>query len=219
MFDRARNWLEDFLPFLQAAQNRKAFFNRIVSIFPASSSEYKDIERAYNVAKDAFRGDEREDGDRYFEHLRAVALILIEELRIADRDLIIAALLHDIVEDKDSWTIERVRDEFGVHVAEIVDWVTKPPVSPQFLSREERDEAYNRRMASAPREPIIVKLADRLHNTVTLLSCSLEKRLRKIEETRRWYLPLAIQEIILVDKLEWAIERIEKSLEEETPST
>ena len=78
---------------LRQAENREKFFKRIASFLAPSDPRYQLIEKAYKYAKNAFRGRERKDGGRYFEHLRAVALILIDYFRIRDHVLIVAALL------------------------------------------------------------------------------------------------------------------------------
>jgi (p)ppGpp synthase/HD superfamily hydrolase len=197
------------MPFLAAAENRESFFKRITLFYPRSDHRYIEIKRAYNSAKDAFRGIEREGGERYFEHVRAVALILIDYLRVKDYRLIVAALLHDIVEDIPSWTIERVRQEFGEYVAYLVDYLTKPPVA-EYGSKEERDHAYHFRFRSAPREFFLIKLPDRFHNVITLGYCTPEKRKRKIEETRNYYLGYAEEHLILYHEMLEALEEVEK---------
>ncbi|MFH1366434.1 MAG: HD domain-containing protein [Patescibacteria group bacterium] len=192
------------MTFLSAAENRESFFKRISLFLVPSDPRYQAIKRAYNCAKDAFRDIYREDGDRYFEHLRAVALILIVYLRVKDHCLIVAALLHDIVEDIPSWTIERVRDEFGDKVAFYVDLMTKPDIK-DFSSKEEVDKVYHTRFSFAPREFFLLKLSDRLHNLITLWACTPEKRARKIEETITYYLPYAEKHFILLHELEEAL--------------
>lgn len=194
---------------IQQAENRETFFRRIASFFAPMDPKYKAIEKAYDYAKDAFRDIERKDGDRYFEHLRAVAIILIDYLRIRDHDAIIAALLHDIVEDISSWTIERVRAEFGDRVALLVDYASKPSVK-EYPSKKERVKVYRNRFENAPREFFFIKLSDRLHNLLTMWSLSSEKRNSKIEETRRYYLPYAEKHCILIHEIEAAIEELEK---------
>lgn len=204
---RKRNFLSRF-PFLKAAENRDSFFKRIEMLFPKSDYRYIQIERAYNTAKDAFRGIKREGGDRYFEHIRAVALIIIDYLRVSDFEIIIAAILHDIVEDIPSWTIERVRLEFGDRVALLVDYMTKPSKE-RFGSKEEVNRIYHNRFRVAPRDFFIIKLADRLHNLLTLDDCPKEKQERKIEETKIYYLPYAEQNIILFHEINEAIQILE----------
>lgn len=194
--------------FLSAAENRELFFKRIALFFPKSDFRYQTIERAYNCAKDAFRGKFRDDGEtRYFEHLRAVALIIIDYLRVKDYELIIAALLHDIVEDIPSWTIARVRAEFGDRVALLVDWLSKPPLA-QFRSKSERDRVYHLRFRNAPRDFFKIKLSDRWHNILTLSSCTPDKVDRKVEETRAYYLPYAEEQCVLIHELESALQKL-----------
>ncbi len=168
------------------------------------------IEKAYNFAKDGFRGKTRESGERYFEHIRAVALIQIDYLRIKDFELIITALLHDIVEDVPSWTIERVETEFGSRVALLVEYLTKPPKTGIF-AKEQCEQIYHGRFRSAPRDFFLVKLPDRLHNLITLWSCPKEKIKRKIEETKLYYLLYAEKELILLHELEEAIFNLEQN--------
>lgn len=204
------------MAFLSAAENRDMFFQRIKRFLPVLDPRYQLIEKAYNASKDAFRGKQRESGERYFEHLRGVALILIEHLRIKDHILIATALLHDIVEDSEYWTIERVQIEFGDEIALLVEWLTKPPKD-SFATKEERDAMYHGRFQFAPRKFFLVKLADRLHNLLTLEVCSPEKQERKICETEHYYLPYAERELILLHELEDAIKRIKQKPEGETP--
>jgi guanosine-3',5'-bis(diphosphate) 3'-pyrophosphohydrolase len=197
--------------FLDLAKNREAFFNIIAAFYPRSDWRYKLIEKAYNDAKDAFRGKEREDGERYFEHIRAVTLILIMYLRRTEYKLIVAALLHDIVEDCPQWTIERVEREYGLEIAVLVDFLTKPDMS-GFKTKEERNHVYHFRFQHAPRDFFFIKLADRLHNTLTLGTCLKEKQLRKIAETKEHYLPHAERQFILFHEINEAVSLIEQAV-------
>lgn len=200
------------MTFLSAAENRKSFFRRVALYYPTLDPRYNLIEKAYQDAKDAFRGKFRDDGEtRYFEHIRAVALILLDYLRIRDHELIIAALLHDIVEDNESWTIERVRLEYGEHIALLVEYLTKPSRE-DFPGVGEVERAYHSRFESAPREFFLIKLADRFHNVYTIWTWSEEKRRRKIEETRRYYMPHAERHLILFHELEEELEKVEQGL-------
>lgn len=183
--------LRKVLKILKAAENRETFFRRILMFYPASDSRYKLIEKAYNDAKDAFRKKKRDSGERYFEHLRAVTLIVMDYLMISDYIIICAALLHDIVEDCPEWTYERVRKEYGEDIAYWVDWMTKP---------------YFKKLQNAPRIFFIIKLADRLHNMITIWSCAPEKIQRKIIETEQLYLPYAAKKMILYHELLEAVE-------------
>lgn len=195
---------------LAGAKNRAMFFSIIATFFPELDPRYQAILRAYNAAKDAFRNKPpREDGKRYFEHLRAVALILILYLRVRDYELIIAALLHDIVEDCPEWSLARVRAEFGDRVALLLDWLSKRPVSELGGSKEKRDAFYHGRFHFAPREFFLIKLCDRLHNLLELWACPIEKQIRKIAETRAYYLPYAEEHQILIHELEAAMAELE----------
>lgn len=194
------------MSFLKAAENRESFFRRIAQLYPTLDPRYRLIEKAYNDAKDAFRGIFREDGEtRYFEHIRSVVLILVDYLRVSDHEVIIAGLLHDIVEDKPEWTIERVKKEYGERVALLVEYLSKPAKS-EYPNPEEREHVYHSRFEFAPREFFLIKLADRYHNVSTLWSCTKAKRIRKVEETRRYYLPFAEKHQILIHELEEALE-------------
>lgn len=179
-------------------ESRTTFFSRIARLYPETDPRYKLIEKAYSTAKDAFREVKRESGERYFEHLRAVTIILIDILRIKDYRMICAGILHDIVEDIPSWTVARIALEFDEDIAGMVDWLTKV------------DDHYHCRLARAPRRVKIIKLADRFHNLTTMWACSKEKIKRKVEETKRWYLPIAEDEIILIHEIERAIAKLEK---------
>jgi (p)ppGpp synthase/HD superfamily hydrolase len=191
---------------LAGAHDKRTFFKIIASLYPTLDWRYKLIEKAYKDAKDAFRQEKREDGQRYFEHLRAVALIVILYLRSHDYRLIVAALLHDIVEDIPSWPIARVKLEYGEEIALLVEWMTKP--KEDFPEKEECHSVYHGRFIHAPRDFFLLKMADRLHNLLTMWVCTPEKRARKIEETRRFYLPFAAQHFILIHELEAAIDEL-----------
>lgn len=198
----------DRFAFLTAAENRESFFRRISVYYPPLDPRYKAIEKAYNYAKDAFRGKTREGGDRYFEHIRAVDLILIEYLRVKDYRLIIAALTHDSPEDIPSWTIQRVEQEFGEYVAMLVQYLTKPSKD-EYATKEERENVYHSRFRFAPREFFLIKLADRLHNILTLGACSKEKQARKVLETKLHYMPYAEEHFILYHELNEALATLE----------
>lgn len=198
------------------SENRETFFARVEKIFPTLDPRYKDIRRAYDDAKDAFREKWREDGKRYFEHLRGVTLILMTHLRVKNHLLIIAALLHDIVEDCPEWPLQRVRAEYGDEVALLVEWLTKPPKA-GGCSKEECSCIYHERFRFAPREFFLIKLSDRLHNLMSMWACDAEKKRRKIEETRSHYLFWAEEHCILIHELEEAVRHVEKMLKQDTP--
>ena len=151
------------------------------------------LAEAFAFAK-ACHGDQlRPTGDPYQRHRLEAVEVLVEEAGITDRDLLVAALLHDVVEDT-ACTLDRVRDRFGPHVAVLVDWVTKtdPPEGGGEEGKEAARLAYLRRLGGAPREAVLVKLADRLSNVQRLdRHPRPEKRRSYYRETVEWILPLA----------------------------
>lgn len=196
---------------LTPAENRESFFKRISEFFPSLDPRYIAIERAYNIVKEAFREDKRDDGVRYFEHLRAVALIVLY-MRVVDFEIIIAALLHDLFEDHpEKWPIERIRKEFGDRVALLVQYCSKPQLEECGGSKDEQDRIYHRRFTQAMRDFFLIKLADRLHNVLTLGTCKLEKRVRKVAETWQHYMPHAEKHFILYYELKEALELVKLS--------
>ena len=152
-----------------------------------SPRELDFIMLAYRLSKYGHRDQIRDSGERYFEHPKAVALILIDELQIYDAEMIIAALWHDLKEDK-PWMLEWKDIEliFGARVRELVHMLTKEPES----STKEKVE-YLERIAVAGEDVRFIKLADRLHNVRTLSSCPSKKQARYLKETREFFIPLA----------------------------
>jgi GTP pyrophosphokinase len=195
--------------FLQTNKNRATFFGAVGQFYPIGSEQYLLIENAYNCAKNAFRSIRREGGDRYFEHLRATALIVLVHMRVRDADVIAAALLHDIIEDVPGWSQEKLALNFNRRVAEYVWYVTKTPESVFGGDKERRNRVYHQNLRKAPRPALIIKMADRLHNLLTLWDTSCEKQRRKIEETQDFYLPIAEEQILLVHELEDILERLQ----------
>lgn len=203
--------LEKVKLLLSAKNDRSSFFAVVGRYFPQGSADFQLIERAYNTAKDAFRETKREGGERYFEHLRAVALILMVYLRVRDPNVIAAGLLHDIVEDIDGWNEQRLALGFNHEIAMLVWWVSKPPASKFNEDKEARNRAYHQNLRHAPRDSILIKLADRLHNLLTQWASTNEKQKRKVTETQDFYLPIAEGQIILIHEIEAAIGELEAS--------
>lgn len=194
-----------------AEESKKVFFKKVSSFLPRWDPRYKQIEKAYDYAESALEGKFREGGERSFSHSRATALVLITCLGVRDHRLIITALLHDIVEDCSEWTIGLVERKFGKYVATLIGYLTKPPKA-KFVSKEFCDRAYRLQSRFAPRDFFLVKLADRLHNILTLGSCSREKQMRQIRETYLHYLPYAKKHRILLKELEEALIQAEAKL-------
>ncbi|MHB2227719.1 RelA/SpoT family protein [Calditrichota bacterium LG24] len=145
---------------------------------------------AYRVALEAHARQRRQSGEPYFEHCLQVARILVE-LHM-DAPTIIAALLHDTVEDT-YITLKYIEEHFGERIAWLVDGVTKIG-GLRFQSKEMRQAETFRKMLLSMVDDIrviIIKFADRLHNMRTLDSVPDAKKERIAIETRDVYAPLA----------------------------
>ena len=165
-------------------------YEKVIANFP--EKEVEQIKSAYNIAKKAHEGQKRFSGQPYIIHPVAVASILVD--LCMDSQSIIAALLHDTVEDT-SMTLEDIEEKFGSDVASIVDGVTKLGKVPLANQKKEEVQAENiRKMLLAMSEDIrvmIIKLADRLHNMRTLEFMRPQKRRDKALETLEIYAPIA----------------------------
>lgn len=148
------------------------------------------IRKAFKFAVNAHKDVRRRSGEPYIYHPVAVATIVVEEIGLGTTS-IVAALLHDVVEDTD-YTLQDIEERFGPKVARIIDGLTKIT---ETTSKSESIQAENfRKMLLTISEDIrvvLVKLADRLHNMRTLSSMSLDKQLKIKSETEYIYAPLA----------------------------
>ncbi len=156
----------------------------------ADRLDLEQIDRALRFSASAHRGQKRVSGEDFIQHSIAVAKTLVEQL--LDTTSIVAALLHDVVEDSDIRT-EDVAREFGAEVAAIVDGLTKISSLTFRSTAEQQVENYRKLLLSIAKDArvIIIKLADRLHNMRTLDPMPPEKQLRIATETREIYAPLA----------------------------
>ena len=148
------------------------------------------LNKAYVYAMKAHGSQKRASGDPFFSHPLEVAGILTE-LRLDDAT-IIAALLHDTVEDTDT-SLEDIRQRFGEDVSKIVEGVTKIERLDLVSKRVEQAENLRRLIIAVSEDfrVLLVKLADRLHNMRTLEFMPEAKRARIAEETLDIYAPLA----------------------------
>ena len=148
------------------------------------------IVRAYEVADHAHDGQLRRSGEPYITHPLAVATI-VATLGL-DETTIVAALLHDSVEDT-GMTLEDVSREFGPEVALLVDGVTKLDRI-HFDNKADQQSAAIRKMILAMAEDLrvlVIKLADRLHNMRTIAALPSDKQEKTATETMEVYAPLA----------------------------
>lgn len=171
------------------------------------------IRYAYYIAERAHAGQARQSGEAYILHPLAVARILVD-LRLDD-DTIVAALLHDVIEDCPDVTAEFVGKTFGEDVRMLVEGVTKLKFRPQAeMSARQLAAAETTRAAETLRKMLlamakdfrvmVIKLADRLHNMQTLDALRDEKRTRIARETLDIYAPLAAR--LGIWQLKWHLE-------------
>ena len=167
--------------------------------YPAAKAE--DIERAFLAASNAHEGQLRKSGDAYITHPVAVAQILAE-LGL-NSETIIAALLHDTVEDT-SYSLKQIKAEFGDEVAALVDGVTK--LDKLIYGPTAEAETVRKMVVAMSRDirVLVIKLADRLHNARTWKYVSLENAERKARETLDIYAPLAHR--LGMNAIKWELE-------------
>ena len=175
----------------------------LLSIIDANKKERAEIERAYETAEKAHLGQNRKSGEEYISHPVAVAQILAE-LGMGS-STIIAALLHDTVEDT-SYSIEQLRIDFGDEVADLVDGVTKLD---RVTYGPDAEAETVRKMVVAMSKDIrvlVIKLADRLHNARTWEFLTPETAIRKARETLDIYAPLSHR--LGMSTIKWELEDI-----------
>lgn len=155
-------------------------------------TEPEDMQRindAFELAREAHKTQFRKSGEPYILHPIAVARIVAEELELGANP-IIAAFLHDVVEDTD-YTIEDIRNRFGDDVAFLVGVVTKK--KKDRYERSKQVDNYQQILESVQFDirALLIKLADRLHNMRTLDSMRPDKQMKIAGETDYFYAPLA----------------------------
>ena len=170
------------------------------------------IQRAYQFARNAHNGQTRKSGEAYISHPVAVAQILID-LKMIDAESVAAALLHDVVEDVKTITLDDIERGFGPGVARLVDGVTKIEHLPTDTSAMKGGKAGNREAETLRKtflamyndfRVIIIKLADRLHNMRTLGYLSPDRQQRMARETQEIFAPLANR--LGIWQLKWELE-------------
>jgi GTP diphosphokinase / guanosine-3',5'-bis(diphosphate) 3'-diphosphatase len=146
------------------------------------------LQRAYDVAEDKHVRQERKSGDPYITHPLAVSTILAE--MGMDTTTLVAALLHDTVEDTD-YSLTCLSEDFGEVVAHLVDGVTK--LDKVKLGDAAEAETIRKMVIAMARDPrvLVIKLADRLHNMRTMRFLPPEQQARKARETLEVFAPLA----------------------------
>jgi GTP pyrophosphokinase len=159
------------------------------------------LQRGYDLAEERHRGQLRKSGDPYITHPLAVATILAD--LGMDTTTLVAALLHDTVEDT-GLTIENLSGQFGAEVAHLVDGVTK--LDKVKFGDAAEAETIRKMIVAMARDPrvLVIKLADRLHNMRTLRFLPPAKQERKARETLEVLAPLAHR--LGMNTVKWELE-------------
>ena len=155
-----------------------------------SEKDWNIIKKAFFLAKEAHKGVRRKSGEPYIIHPIAVAKIVIEEIGLGVKS-VVAALLHDVVEDT-AYTVEEIGLMFGPKIATMVDGLTK--MAGVFNTETSQQAEYFRKVLltlSDDVRVILIKIADRLHNMRTLGSMPPDKQIKITSETIYLFAPLA----------------------------
>lgn len=159
------------------------------------------LQRAFAVADRQHEGQKRKSGDPYITHPVAVTTILAELGMTGP--VLVAALLHDTVEDTD-YTLEQLAQEFGEEVAQLVDGVTK--LEKVQYGEHAQAETVRKMIVAMARDirVLLIKLADRLHNARTWRFVSQESSAKKARETLEIFAPLAHR--LGLNTIKWELE-------------
>ena len=155
------------------------------------------IEAAYTLACRAHEGQLRKHGGPYLVHPLRVAVLLIEEFGVSNKESVATALLHDVLEDApDRVSAHDIESMCGDAVLQMVLWLTSP-TEQEIPDKSERNRVKAEKVNLAPREVWLIKLADRTDNLRDALNLGGEFgrcfRQRYCDETERYYLPMLRQ--------------------------
>ncbi|AKA33963.1 RelA/SpoT family protein [Flagellimonas lutaonensis] len=162
-----------------------------ISYQTLSKEDKKLIRSAFDVAVDAHKDQRRKSGEAYIFHPIAVAKIVASEIGL-DAVSIASALLHDVVEDT-AYTLDDIERMFGETVARIVDGLTKIAHLKKDKDISQQAENFRKMLLTLHDDVrvIIIKIADRYHNMLTLDAMSEDKQVKMASETLYIYAPLA----------------------------
>jgi guanosine-3',5'-bis(diphosphate) 3'-pyrophosphohydrolase len=192
----------------RSATNDELYADKLNELLAACRKNLRSLDealviRAFRLCYEAHKNDRRASGEPYFIHPFEVSLIVAQEIPLDDIS-IVAALLHDVVEDT-AYQLDEIREEFGPEVAEIVDGATK--ITDIFKSREiTQAESYRKLLLSMVGDVrvMLVKFADRLHNMRTIDYLPPERQFRMAKETLDIYAPFANR--FGLGKIKWEME-------------
>ncbi|HPB53425.1 MAG TPA: HD domain-containing protein, partial [Saprospiraceae bacterium] len=169
---------------------QRSYRNLLKSIQSNLSKEDKDmIRQAYEIAVQAHSKQRRKSGEPYILHPIEVVRICAEEIGLGPT-AVVAALLHDVVEDTDV-TLEEIKKQFGDKIAKLVDGLTK--LDSSYNAENPQAENFRKVLSTLNSDVrvVLIKMADRLHNMRTLGSMKRDKQLKIASETSYIYAPLA----------------------------
>ena len=156
-------------------------------LLPAATCDA--VAKAVEFAIRYHGGQRRPTGAPYLEHLLETLEVLVRGAGVTDKDVLCAAVLHDVVEDTPC-TVGDVRLAFGDRVADMVRWVTKPELA-DGADRKAAKESYLKSLMDAPDDAVLVKLADRASNVQTLRNLGQARQREYYAQTVRYIIPLA----------------------------
>jgi GTP diphosphokinase / guanosine-3',5'-bis(diphosphate) 3'-diphosphatase len=188
-------------PSAEEPQSLESLLRKVRAYNP--KADVREVQRAFDVAAESHRGQMRKSGEPFIRHPLGVAHILAD--LGMDTTTLVAALLHDVVEDTELG-LDEVERDFGPEVGRIVDGLTKLERI-EYRTREQQQAENVRKMIVAMARDIrvlIIKLADRLHNMRTLDSLSRAKQEEKATETLEIYGPLAHR--LGIFQIKWELE-------------
>lgn len=169
---------------------QRSYRNLLKSIKSNLTKEDKEmIRQAYEIAVQAHSKQRRKSGEPYILHPIEVARICTEEIGLGPT-AVVAALLHDVVEDTDV-SLDDIRKQFGDKICRLVDGLTK--LDSSYNSENPQAENFKKVLSTLNSDVrvVLIKMADRLHNMRTLGSMKREKQLKIASETSYIYAPLA----------------------------
>lgn len=179
--------------------------DNVINLVKANNpdAETEMIDKAYDLAREAHKDQKRLSGEDYVIHPVSVAYILAEMQM--DTETIVAAILHDVIEDT-IYSYDYIKEEFNENIADLVEGVTKIGRI-GFQSKEESQAENLRKMILAMSKDIrviLIKLVDRLHNMRTLEYMREAKQFEKAKETLDIYAPLANR--LGISTIKWELE-------------
>ena len=167
-------------------------------------ADFEQIEKAYRFAAAHHGEQKRKDGSPFITHPLSVAQIVADELHL-DFESIIAALLHDCIEDTEA-TYDDVAKEFSPTVADLVEGVSKLTRTHYTTKEEEQMENLRKMLMAMAKDirVILIKIADRTHNMRTMEYQTVEKQQQKSLETMEIYAPIAHR--LGMQRMKWELE-------------